>query len=272
MLRHGHRCYQRLYIYGFDRLHPALHLIDDPDFIGCWEEEDQAVVFFHSPRDELVAELSSRLGLRLEVTGESAYEDWGSRRGLSPFMVGGIWFVPCWQSWDRPGPLIRYDPSVVFGSGAHPTTRMCLENLARLWQKASISSVADLGCGVGLISILAGRLGAVNVLAIDRNPLCVEVCQANVERNHLEGYIEVKRGDVLEEEIPKVDLIIANLYRGLLLRLFERPSFWQARHYIFSGFVPSMEEEIRAGLEASGCQIVGREQREGWVLLVGERS
>ncbi|MBA2849014.1 methyltransferase [Thermosulfuriphilus ammonigenes] len=272
MLRRGHTCYRKLYIYGFGSLHPKLHQIDDPDFIGCWEEEDQAVLFFHQPKDDLVTELSKRLGLSLEVTGESDYQDWGTRRRLAPFLVGGRWFVPCWQNWSRPEPTIRYDPSVVFGSGAHPTTRMCLEALARIWEMAPVSTMADLGCGVGLISLLAGHLGAEKVLAVDRNPLCVEVCRANVERNALGKQIMVKLADVLEAELPWRDITVANLYRGLLLELFRRPWFWNGRYYILSGFVPSMEEEIKEGLKKAGCKILWREQQEGWVLLVGEKK
>jgi len=262
VLRGKHKRYQKIYLYAIDGCHPDFHSLPDEDFIGYWEEdEDLSVLFFHHPKDDLVERLLAERGLRLEAKACVDFEDWGEGRRIKPFLVGPYRFAPEWLG----GADLYFDPGVVFGSGTHPTTRLCLDWLYRWWQEyGPFSKVADLGCGSGLISLLAARLGA-EVMAIDRNPLCVTLTQKNAHLNGLSSRIKVFQGDVMTFLPLEAELVVANLYKGLLLELFGLPSFWKNRYYLFSGFGPSMEEELQRALTPY-AEILGREERKGWVL------
>ena len=264
MLRGNHKRYHKLYLYAVNQKHPALHQIEDEAFIGCWEEEDLAVLFFHLPRDALVERTLARLGLKLEDKAEVDYAEWGEGRRIAPFHVGPLRFAPEWMAREDD---LRFDPGVVFGSGTHPTTRLCLEELYRLWeQKGPFNKVADLGCGSGLVSLLAAQLGA-EVFAVDINPLCVELTRKNLQQNQLAHKAQVLQRDVRKVLPLTSEVVVANLFKGLLLELFGLPSFWQSKYYLFTGFVPSMEEELRKALEPY-AERLKRTEREGWVLYL----
>jgi len=266
MLRGKHRRYHRLHLYAVDRCDPRLHQIEDEDFIGCWEEEDFAVLFFHEPKDELVERLLKDLGLSLEEKAVVDFEEWGEGRRIAPFHVGPFRLAPEWQA--QKGDL-AFDPGVVFGSGTHPTTRLCLDWMYRLWQeKGPFDHVADLGCGSGLVSLLAAKLGA-RVTAVDINPLCVQLTEKNLRINRLLTRAEVIREDVRRLLPLEADLVVANLFKGLLVELFGLPSFWKAKYYLFTGFVPSMEEELKKALSPY-AELCGRDEKNGWVLYAAK--
>jgi ribosomal protein L11 methyltransferase len=165
---------------------------------------------------------------------------------------------------------------VIFGSGFHPSTRLCLETLELLMCQSGqrIESVLDLGTGTGLLSIAAAKLGASKVLALDNNPLAVDVANANIRRNDCRESVQVIRAD-LAENLPDTccDLVIANLYKGLLLRLLEDPGFWSAQMYLLSGFMPGMEADLLAALDSRSVRMLHRGNSGPWRLwLLQNRS
>ena len=263
MLRPPHKRYHHLYLYAFSGTHPALRDLPDPDFIGCWEEEDLTVLFFHREKPELPSWVEKNFGLSFELSARVPFEEWGEgRQDLKPFRVGSLTFTPVWDP--QPGALL-YDPGVVFGSGRHPTTRLMLQALWELWNsEGPFHEVWDLGCGSGLLTLAAAKLGA-RVRAGGRNPLCVRLTRHNLSLNHL--HAEVNEGDIREFLPLEADLVLANLYKGLLLDLLGLPSFQRARYYLLSGFNTTMEKEIRRALEAGPFKILKRYQKEGWVCL-----
>ncbi len=267
MLKPPYERYEILYLYAFSGTHPALHTFPDPDFIGCWEEEDLTVLFFHREKPGLPERIENEFGLSFELSARVPYAEWGEGRCLEPFTIGPFTFAPVWKR--LPGALL-YDPGVVFGSGNHPTTRLMLEALWEIWQKAGpFETVYDLGCGSGLLSLMASRLGA-RVVAVDRNPLCVTLTRHNLALNRLEG--EVIEADLRSLLPLEGGLVLANLYKGLLVELLGLPSFLKADYYILSGFTPSMEEELRATLSGGPLKILDRREKEGWVCLVLQKA
>ncbi len=261
MLRGKHQRYEKLYLYSLNKKHPALHHIADEDFIGCWEEDDLAILFFHRPKKEVVQKIAGELGLILEDEAEVSYDEWGEGRKVEALTIGPFTLRPVWQK----GEGLLFDPGVVFGSGNHPTTRLCLSWIYRLWKEVGpLRTAADLGCGAGLLSLLLTALGA-KTLAVDFNPLCVALTEKNLKLNGLDSRARVMCEDVRKVLPLRAELVVANLFKGLLLDLFGLPSFWKAPYYLLSGFSPSMEEELEAALW-SGAEIKGREEKDGWVL------
>jgi ribosomal protein L11 methyltransferase len=128
----------------------------------------------------------------------------------------------------------------------------------------------DLGTGTGLLSIAAAKHGVKQITAIDNNPLACQVAQANSRYNGVEDLIAVKEDDLRNNppQTEGVDLVVANLYRGLLKELFSTPSFWQGNLYILSGFIKSMEAELLAALPADKLRFLERTRVDLWCIWV----
>ncbi|MCI5148608.1 MAG: methyltransferase domain-containing protein, partial [Candidatus Electrothrix sp. MAN1_4] len=149
------------------------------------------------------------------------------------------------------------------------TTRLCLETLELLLLESGmkINSVLDMGTGTGLLAIAAAKLGMQRVTALDNNPLAVEVAQANVERNNCADIVDVRQFDLMKG-LPDMnyDLVITNLYKGLLIHLFQDQDFWHPGFYMISGFIPGMEPDLLAALPADKVQMLHRGNSEQWRL------
>ncbi len=140
----------------------------------------------------------------------------GWRDFHAPCAIAGTWVRPPWL--DEPADAVVLEPGYAFGTGAHPTTRGVGELLAR----EPAGSVLDLGCGSGLLSILAAAWGHGPVTAWDLDPHAVAAARANVERNGLADRIAVAQADVLAAELPACDLALANIERRVVEALLAR--------------------------------------------------
>jgi len=260
MLKGKYKKYDTLYIYSFRNSHPELKNFDDEDLIGVWEEEGISVLFFHKPKEELIKELAKKYGLELEVKDVIPYESWNEKRVPKPFKVGPYKIAPVWYEgeWD-----LIFDPSIVFGEGNHPTTSMMLELSWEFYQNfGKPKKVLDIGCGTGILTLFWAKLGA-EVIAVDINPLCVKVTKHNLALNSLSA--EVVEGDIKGLLPIKVDLVLANLYKGLLEELFNLESFWTSQFYLVSGFMNSMEKELLEKLNNRKVELLLRKEKEGWI-------
>jgi len=265
MLNPPYTSYSRIYTYHLDGC--SFPAIDDPDLIGVWAEDGKTILIFHRPKDRLVAELCQQNSCRLFYQADLDYDDWEMGREVAPFRVGPLTVAPVWAPEKAD---IRIDPSVVFGNGFHPSTRLCLEALVNCHAKLPKGfSALDLGCGTGLLGIAAARLGASSVLAFDHNSLACNVAMRNALYNKVENSVIVSQAD-LREELPAtaVDVIMANLHHELLLELFSNESFWQARLYILSGFMLQAEEKLLAALPSCPPPFIDRGAREKWRVWV----
>jgi ribosomal protein L11 methyltransferase len=204
-------------------------------------------------------------GVRVSVRGEEVPEDWEERwkRFHAPVLIAGRLYVrPPWEEPAvRPGVIeVVIDPGRAFGTGAHPTTRLSLELMLELDAQGSF---ADLGCGSGVLSIAAAKLGFDPVIALDSDRLAVEATGQNARDN---GVVleRVERFDLRSAAPPSADTVAANLMRPLLLRLAEllerRP-----RTLIASGLLDHEADEVAAAFAPL------REKRrlslQGWCAL-----
>ena len=276
MLQPPYIKYDQLYVYYLDTRN--LPLFDDPDLIGTWIEDETAILFFHRPKEQLVDNLCRACGATIVYQADLNYRDWEAGVEITSFTTGYLAVRPVWEEKLSPGSTRReivLDPSVIFGSGFHATTRLCLETLETVFFESGqrIRSVLDLGTGTGLLAIAAARLGADRVTALDNNPLAVEVARRNVELNGCEPLVEVRHHD-LQNGLPAMDydLVITNLYKGLLLQLFENPGFWQPRFFLVSGFIPGMEPDLLAALPTTDIQMLHRANREQWRLWLLQKK
>ena len=136
---------------------------------------------------------------------EDGWEDaW--RAFHQPVEVAGIWLGPPWEAPPDPSRAVVIDPGRAFGTGAHATTRLCIELLARI---GGGGSLLDVGCGSGVLGIAAARLGFGPITCIDVDPVAVETTAQNAVANGVA--IEARVADALTEPLPAADVAVANV-------------------------------------------------------------
>lgn len=186
-------------------------------------------------------------GVPVEVRGDEVPGDWAERwqRFHGPVLAGGRLYVrPPWAAPAvRPGVHeIVIDPGQAFGTGAHPTTQMCMELMLEL---APAGSFADLGCGSGVLAIAASKLGFAPVTAVDADRAAVEATVRNARAN-VAPLARIARMNLRDDPPPPADVLAANLMRPLLLRVAELVTH-TPRAVIVSGL---LEEEAGEVVEA----------------------
>ncbi|MBW7883497.1 MAG: 50S ribosomal protein L11 methyltransferase [Caldilineaceae bacterium] len=214
-------------------------------------------------------------------------EDWAHawKRFYKPLRVGRrVVLKPSWEEFaSLPDDLvIELDPGMAFGTGLHPSTRLCIAALEELVQPGD--TVLDLGTGSGVLAIVACKLGAAHVFATDIDPLAVEIARENAERNGIpteaDGQMVVEPGSVPAGMAGRYSIIVANILAEVLAKLFDAEYGYPplaeplapAGHIILSGII-----EERAGLVLDAAQrhrfrLVDRKQEGDWVALVVSRQ
>jgi ribosomal protein L11 methyltransferase len=208
-------------------------------------------------------------GVTVEVRGEEVPDDWSERwkRFHVPVLIAGRLYVrPPWeQPAVRPGVIeVVIDPGQAFGTGTHPTTRLCLELMLGL--ERPHGSFADLGCGSGVLAIAAAKLGFGPVSAYDADRAAVAATDANARANAV-LLDRLERVDLRSGTVPVADSVAANLMRPLLLRLSERMQPG-VQTMILSGLLDHEADEVAAAFSP----LVERRRLsvKGWsALLLG---
>ena len=179
-----------------------------------------------------------------------------------------LWIVPSWHETPAPDAInLILDPGMAFGTGSHPTTRLCLEWLERY--VTADCSLLDYGCGSGILAIAAARLGANPVTGVDIDPQAVDAAKANAERNGVSAHF----ADSREPIDGQFDILIANILANPLkalapaLAAHVRPGGWLA----LSGILVEQEEELMA-IYSPWFAMAVADRREGWVCLEGRRT
>jgi ribosomal protein L11 methyltransferase len=147
--------------------------------------------------------------------------DWANewRENFPPLEIGRFLIVPSWESVDESDLIqIQLDPGLAFGTGQHPTTRMCLELLGEVLSDGNEIRVLDVGCGSGILSVAAAKLGA-RVVASDLDPWCVAATKENAVANGVDERIEVDGRANLDWVAEPFPVVVANLMSDLLIRL-----------------------------------------------------
>ncbi|CAB3767413.1 ribosomal protein L11 methyltransferase [Burkholderia puraquae] len=197
-------------------------------------------------------------------------QDWVrlTQSQFEPIPIGErIWVVPSWH--DAPDPdalVLELDPGLAFGTGSHPTTRLCME-----WLEQSVKpgqSVLDYGCGSGILAILAKKCGANPVIGIDIDPQAVESARQNSERNRA----EVTYG--LPDACPdgEFDIVVANILSNplKLMASMLASKVKPGGRIALSGVLARQADEV-AAVYARYVDISVWREHEGWVCLAGTR-
>lgn len=226
------------------------------------------------------AHLVNALKLAAQVVGKPAPphrqstledQDWirVTQSQFAPIRIAdGFWVVPSWCSLPEPqGINLRLDPGLAFGTGSHPTTRLCLE-----WLHAHVAggeSVLDYGCGSGILAIAATKLGAARVVGTDVDRQALAASTDNATRNAAAASF------VLPDALPAetFDIVIANILANPLIELASdvRAHARPGGRIALAGILETQAETVAAAY-AGWFTIAPWRFADGWALLAGERS
>jgi ribosomal protein L11 methyltransferase len=202
------------------------------------------------------------------------HENWAEswKRHFKPFSIGSALLVK--PSWSRRRPqrgqaVVVLDPGLSFGTGQHPTTRFCLEQLAVGRQPGVAQSFLDIGTGSGILAIAAARLGYQPVEAFDFDPDAVRIAQANAEQNEVADRLRFKRRDLTRLPLAgprRFDFVCANLIHDLLLaeRARIRQRVRPGGILVLAGILQSQFPAVRRAYEGVGLKLKARRSENEW--------
>lgn len=208
-----------------------------------------------------------------EVTLDTVSDtDWAEswKKYYKPTRIGKHLVIkPSWEDYD-PEPMdlvIELDPGMAFGTGTHETTVLCLELLEKYIKVGS--TVIDMGCGSGILSLAAGKLGASRVIAVDKDTVAVKVARENVARNQLEDKIQVLQGDKIEDAGIKADIVVANIVADVIIDMCRHVPLYleEGGIYLASGIIQERILSVKEALEKNGFDILAEEEKGEWIAL-----
>ena len=202
-------------------------------------------------------------------------EDWENnwKQYYKPMEIGErLLVIPQWEQADTKGrvPLIL-DPGLTFGTGSHATTRLCLTALEKRVKGGE--KVLDLGCGSGILSIAALKLGAKEALAVDIDDKCLTVAYDNAALNGIgKDTYTVKVGDILSDQAVQAeigggyDIVLANIVADVIIALGPMVHGLMKKDGLFlcSGIIDTRAEEVKGKLKEAGLEILEERSSEGW--------
>jgi ribosomal protein L11 methyltransferase len=237
----------------------------------------------YGPPGELpeLPDLQAAAGAALvDVSTTEVADDWADRwrEFHRPLVLGDRLAVrPPWEPPQATALDLVIDPGRAFGTGAHATTRLCLELLlehandpapAARGPLATGFVAIDLGCGSGVLAIAAAKLGHTPVLALDYDQLAVDATIENAAVNGVRDLIETRRFNLLDEPVPPAPLVLANLLRPLLLSWSAAMAGTDHRRIIASGLLESEADEVSEAFAERGYHERNRLVSGEWAALL----
>lgn len=208
-------------------------------------------------------------------------EDWMAswKQHYQPIPIGQrLLILPVWIQQDSGGrEVVRIDPSMAFGTGTHPTTQLCLEMLEKQVRPSEV--VIDVGCGSGILSIGAIKLGAKHALAVDIDNAAVRSTRENAEANGVLDEIETGLGSVEEIRkghfsIKRAPLVLANILAPVIIRLYDAglaELVQPGGRMILSGILVEQAPAVVDAAEAQGLRFIEQIQQGDWVAILMEK-
>ena len=173
-----------------------------------------------------------------------------------PVRIGPLWLGPPWEAPDDGAAAVVIDPGRAFGTGSHPTTRLCLELLLGV----EPSGLVDLGCGSGVLAVAAARLGFSPVIALDADEASVDATRANAAANGVT--VEARLADVLADPLPAVPVAVANIARDPVERAADR---FAGYVFVASGYLVGEQPA------PAGWHVTERREADGWAADILSR-
>ncbi|MGI6153712.1 MAG: 50S ribosomal protein L11 methyltransferase [Christensenellaceae bacterium] len=247
-------------------------------YFGCGNTENNILAEVKRRLDALRdMELDIPLGsldVRTEILSdkdwENAWKAYFKPTWISDFVV----IKPTWEEYTQEGEeiIVQIDPGMAFGTGTHPTTRMCVRFLEEYLEPEM--HVIDVGSGSGILSVIAALFGAGEVLALDMDEVAVSVTASNAQVNGCEGIVQAVQSDLLKQapEGKQADIIVANIISDIIIDLLDEVHGHLKKNgmFICSGVIDSRVDEIIATLEANNYRVIKILEEGEWRAIASK--
>ena len=210
-----------------------------------------------------------------QIADQNWMEAW--KQHYKPILIGEwLVIVPAWM--DSPDPnriAIRIDPGMAFGTGTHPTTQLCLELMEKNFVTRHPSQVIDVGCGSGILSIAAIKLGAESALGVDIDAGSIVNARDNAKANHVGEELILgigSVGEILDGRFAfrQAPLVLANILAPVIVRLFDAglaTLVEEGGAIILSGILQEQAQHVIEAAQAKGLTVIEQRQMGDWVAL-----
>lgn len=226
-----------------------------------------------------IAERLNALGIKHEITiSDCKVEDWQNnwKQYFHPMPIGKKLLIrPVWEdnydAGDRK--VLDIEPGLAFGSGSHPTTQLCLETLENYITPDS--TVLDIGCGSGILSIAALLLGARSAFGVDIDSLAVKTAKANALQNGFgDDKFTVVQGNLSDKVNGKFNVVVANIVADIIMEFNKTVGDFLTDNgvYITGGIIESREDEVLFSFAQNGFEVTDRFENNGWLVFVLKKA
>ncbi len=254
-------------LFGEPGMEPTEHAWENSRVLALINASDDPAELVHQAC--AMCDLDDVLTFELRTVAD---QDWVrlTQSQFEPIRIGkNIWVVPSWHDAPEPNALIlELDPGLAFGTGSHPTTKLCME-----WLEVNIrasQSVLDYGCGSGILAMLAKKVGAQKVDGVDIDPQAIISARENTERNHCDVTFFLPEDFASARPEVRYDVVVANILSGPLKVMAPMLTGRVADGgwLVLSGVLARQAEEVIACYQ-SWIQLSVSAEFEGWVALAG---
>lgn len=207
-----------------------------------------------------------------EVDEEEWADNW--KKYYKPVKISEKFLItPVWEQVKKNSDeiVIELDPGMAFGTGTHPTTVLTIRALEKTINGGE--EIIDVGCGTGILSIAAAKLGAGKILALDLDQVAINSAKLNTKINNVDSIIDIKQNDLLNGISIEADVIVANILPDVIVQLAgdATRTLKTGGIFIASGIIDSKEELVRNVLEQSGLTVQETLSLEDWVAIIAKK-
>ena len=226
-----------------------------------------------------IAERLNALGIKHEITiSDCKVEDWQNnwKQYFHPMPIGKKLLIrPVWEDNYEAGDrkVLDIEPGLAFGSGSHPTTQLCLETLENYI--TDDSTVLDIGCGSGILSIASLLLGARSAFGVDIDSLAVKTAKANAVQNGFgDDKFTAVQGNLSDKVNGKFNVVVANIVADIIMEFNKTVGDFLTDDgiYITGGIIESREDEVLLSFAQNGFEVTDRFENNGWLVFVLKKA
>lgn len=209
--------------------------------------------------------------------GDVPDQDWANdwKSYFHPISIDeGLTIVPSWEDYEpKEGEeIIILDPGMAFGSGNHATSFLCSRYLREYMKQGD--TVIDIGCGSGILSLVAVKSGAEKVIAVDLDPQCMIATEENAQKNNMLDSIDTREGDLFSVVTESADVVVSNIFAEVIIGMLH-----DVKHhvklggiYIASGILKEKLQDVMDALKREGFELLDDKTDGDWSAVAARRS